>query len=84
MYTGDEVALRPLLFYTCLPQLWEIFNLSCSLSAFDADGLPSLSNITAVINFNDAELNISYTDFWAAMSYFLHRLRKQILAERRK
>jgi hypothetical protein len=50
---------------------------------YDFDGLPTLSALREVMEYNDYELDVTYEDFWSCLSYMLNRVRQSIVQGRK-
>lgn len=70
--------------YTQLPELWELFNKAVSISSMTSDGLLTLSLLDTMLQYSDKELDVTYDEFWEAMTYFLNRSNLLIFKKRSK
>ncbi len=72
---GDEdgINLRGLVLYTLLPELWDIFKKIIAISPMTETGF-SLTGADAFLNGYPEVLQVTHSEFWKCMTYFLSRM----------
>ena len=73
-----EIDLKNLIIYTKLPEIWKIFNTVISLGSITESGF-SLMGTQDFLRDMPIDLDVTYDEFWRAMSYFLLRLNREVL-----
>lgn len=68
--------------YTPLLELWDIFETIITLSAVDSEGYFTLNMADTYIK--DLEINVTHSEFWSAMGYFLYRKNSFVTIQRKK
>jgi len=81
-YTGhQEINVKDLIKYTCLPELWAIFNKVINISPLRETGF-SLELMDTYLKNSTHYCNWSQKEFWDSMEYFLNRINIHLSAKR--
>lgn len=82
MIMDQDIDMLRLILFTPLPELWSAFQTILSISPLDSNGYLTISMAGDYIK--DTELDVTHSEFWRAMTYFLDRKNQAIYAERNK